>query len=69
MVRQEGNKWLRWAFIEAVTPAVRTSASLRAQYLRIKLRRGAKNGRTAVARKLAELVWTVWTEQRCYERR
>jgi len=64
---KRGNKWLRWAFIEAVTPAVRSSASLRAQYLRIKLRRGAKDARTA--RKLAELAWTVWTEQRCYEQR
>src|SRR5271156_6323253 len=29
---KRGNKWLRWAFIEAVTPAVRSSAKLRAQY-------------------------------------
>jgi|SRR5579871_1173959 len=42
---KRGNKWLRWAFIEAVTPAVRTTASLRAQYQRIKLRRGAKDAR------------------------
>jgi transposase len=66
---KRGNKWLRWGFIEAVTPAVRTSAQLRAQYLRIKLRRGAKDARTAIARKLAELAWTVWIEQRCYEPR
>ena len=66
---KRGNKWLRWAFIEAVTPAVRTSASLRAQHQRIKIRRGAKDARTSIARKLAELAWTVWTEQRCYEQR
>ena len=66
---KRGNKWLRWAFIEAVTPAVRSSANLRAQYLRIKIRRGAKDARTAIARKLAELAWTVWTEHRCYEER
>jgi hypothetical protein len=58
-----------WAFVEAVTPAVRTSSSLRAQYQRIKIRRGAKDARTRIARKLAELAWTVWTEQRCYEPR
>jgi transposase len=66
---KRGNKWLRWAFVEAVTPAVRTTPSLRAQYQRIKSRRGAKDARTAIARKLAELAWTVWTEQRCYEPR
>jgi hypothetical protein len=28
-LNQAGNKWLRWAFIEAVTPAVRSSQFLR----------------------------------------
>jgi transposase len=63
---KQGNKWLRWAFIEAVTPAVRTSPSLACFYQKIKLRRGVKDARTATARKLAELTWTVWNEQRCY---
>lgn len=31
-----GNKWLRWAFIEAVTPAIRKSAMLRRYYDKIK---------------------------------
>lgn len=66
---KEGNKWLRWAFIEAVSPAIRSSPYLRAYYLRIKARRGAKDARTATARKLAELTWTVWTERRSYEER
>ena len=63
---KQGNKWLRWAFIEAVTPAVRTSPALACFYQKIKLRRGVKDARTATARKLAELTWTVWNEQRCY---
>jgi transposase len=66
---KQGNKWLRWAFIEAVSPAVRTSPYLRSYYQRIKLRRGAKDARTATARKLAELVWAIWTERRMYEER
>lgn len=66
---KQGNKWLRWAFIEAVSPAVRTSPYLRSYYQRIKLRRGVKDARTATARKLAELAWTVWTECRSYEER
>jgi transposase len=64
---KQGNKWLRWAFIEAVTPAVRSSPYLRRYYAQMKARRGTKDARTATARKLAELAWTVWTEQRRYE--
>jgi len=66
---KEGNKWLRWAFIEAVSPAIRVSPYLRAYYMRIKARRGTKDARTATARKLAELCWAVWTEHREYEER
>lgn len=66
---KQGNKWLRWALIEAVTPALRASASLRKYYAQLKTRRGAKDARVATARKLAELIWTVWTERRCYVER
>lgn len=63
---KRGNKWLRWAFIEAVTPAIRKSAMLRRYYDKIKARRGCKDARAATARKLAELAWTVWTEKRLF---
>lgn len=66
---KEGNKWLRWAFVEAVSPAVRSSPYLRASYERIKNRRGTKDARTATARKLAELSWAVCIERREYEER
>lgn len=66
---KQGNKWLRWAFIEAVTPAIMNSPSLACFYQKIKVRRGAKDARAATARKLAELTWTVWNEQRCYQER
>lgn len=64
---KQGNKWLRWAFIEAVTPAVRCSPFLRDHYLRVKSRRGTNDARCSTARKLAEITYTVWTEQRCWE--
>jgi transposase len=63
---KQGNKWLRWALIEAVTPGIVKSPWLRRYYERLKRRRGAKDARTATARKLAELVWTVWTQRRPY---
>jgi len=68
-ITKQGNKWLRWALVEAVTPAIGHSPWLRRYYQRIKVRRGAKDARTATARKLAEIIWTVWTEQRPYEER
>lgn len=66
---KQGNKWLRWAFIEAVTSAIRVSPGLRRHYEQIKTRRGAQDARVSTARKLAELTWTVWTERRRYEPR
>lgn len=66
---KQGNKWLRWAFVEAVGPAIRTSSALRRYYDGIKTRRGAHDAQVCTARKLAELAWTVWTERRCYEDR
>jgi transposase len=66
---KQGNRWFRWAFIEAVAPALRTSSSLRRYYDQVKARRGAHDARVCTARKLAELAWTVWTERRCCEDR
>jgi transposase len=66
---KQGNKWLRWAFVEAVSPAVRKSPYVRRYYEQVRARRGVKAARTATARKLAELAWHVWTERRCYQER
>ena len=64
---KQGNKWLRWAFIEAVTPAVRSSDFIRDHYMRVKSRRGTKDARCSTARKIAEITYTVWSEGRCWE--
>ena len=66
-ITKQGNRYLRWAFIEAVTPAARVSPGLRAFHERIARKNGKKAARVATARKLAEIVWHVWTEQRFYE--
>lgn len=67
---KEGNKYLRWALVEAVWPAIRRSAGLRIHYERIKARHGANGAKAAVARKLAHLVWHVlWERRRYVERR
>lgn len=64
---KQGNKFLRWAFVEAVTGAIRVSPQLRIFYERLKKRKGVKEAQVATARKLAEIVWHVWTEERFYE--
>lgn len=66
---KEGNKYLRWALVEAVWPAIRTSSWLRLHYERIKARHGANGAKAAVARKLAHLVWHVLHESRPYVER
>jgi transposase len=68
-ITKAGNRWLRWALVEAVTPATRSSAWLKSYYLGIKSRRCAKDARIATARKIACLIWSVWTEGRAYEHR
>lgn len=68
-ITRQGNKYLRWAFIEAVTPAIKVSPELRSYYERIKRRKGTKDARVATARKLAEIAWHVWSEERFYEMR
>ncbi len=40
---KQGNKWLRWAFVEAVTPAIASDAQLRARYEHLKII-GVKQG-------------------------
>jgi transposase len=66
---KRGSKWLRWAFVEAVGPATRASASLQRFYERIRDRRGSKDAIAATARKLTEMAWSVWSEERYYEKR
>jgi transposase len=63
---KQGNKWLRWAFVEAVAPAVATDPQLRAQYEHLKLK-GVNKARVAVARRLLTIAFQILRDQRCYE--
>jgi transposase len=65
---KQGNKWLRWAFVEAVAPAVATDPQLRAQYEHLKFK-GTNKARVAVARKLLTIAFQILRDQRPYERR
>jgi transposase len=65
---KQGNKWLRWAFVEAVAPAVATDPQLRTQYEHLKFR-GTNKARAAIARKLLTIAFQILCDQRPYERR
>lgn len=63
---KQGNKWLRWAVIEAVAPAVKTDAGLRAYYERVRQRKGANAAKVATARRLLTIVYRVLSQDRRY---
>ena len=62
-----GNKYLRWAFIEAVWPAIRKDLSLRELYESLKTRKGANKAKVAVARRLAIIAYRVLSQRRPYQ--
>ena len=65
-ITKQGNKWLRWAMVEAAQKAPLTSAYFAAYYQRIKERAGFARARVATARKLVEVVYGVMKTQTEY---
>jgi len=63
---KQGNKYLRWAFVEAVWPAIRTDASLRASYDQQTTKHNVNVAKVATARRLATIVYRVLTQHRPY---
>jgi len=61
-----GNRWLRWAAVEAVWPAVRADFDLRCFYERLSRAKGANKAKVATARRLLTIIFKVWKEQRNY---
>ena len=67
-ITKQGNKWLRWALIEAAQRAPLSDAWLGNFYTRI-AKKGKKIARVAVARKLLEIIYRIWKEQTPYYHR
>jgi len=65
-ITRSGNKFLRWALIEAVWPAIRKDSSLRYYYQKIKERKGANAAKVAVARRLLTIIYHILKEDRGY---
>jgi transposase len=56
-ITKQGNKWLRWAFVEAVWPAVKRDQEFRSYYQKIKARKGANPAKVATARRLLTVTY------------
>ena len=62
-----GNKYLRWALIEAVWPAIRQDLGLRMLYEKMKAKKNVNVAKVAVARRLCMIVYRVLSEDRDYQ--
>lgn len=65
-ITKSGNKYLRWAAIEAVWPAIQKDVGLRDFYENLRRRKGANPAKVATARRLLTIVYRVLSEQREY---
>ena len=63
---RRGNKWLRWAAVEAVWPAVRSDFDIRLYYQKRKKRKGVNSAKVATARRLLTIIYRVMKEKRAY---
>jgi transposase len=63
---KQGNKFLRWALVEAALHCSKESAILKRFYFRIKRKKGTKVARVATARKLWGILFRVLTQQDGY---
>ncbi len=63
-ITKQGSKWLRWMFIQAVSPAVRKNGQIAAYYDRIKRRKGIKAARVATARRLLTIAYHILKDNR-----
>jgi transposase len=65
-ITKQGNKWMRWACIEAVYPALRKDPALAVIYERLKAAKGANVAKVAVAKRLLTIAYRLLTEKRPY---
>ena len=63
---KQGNRWLRWAAIEAVWPGIRADFDLRCHYERLKRWKGANSAKVATARRLLTIIYRMLKENRPY---
>ena len=65
-ITKQGNRWLRWALVEAAHSAISSDLGLKQFYNKIAAKRGKNRAKIAVARKLLEIIYCVWKQKRPY---
>jgi len=65
-ITKAGNKFLRWAMVEAVWPAIQKDEALNQYYHRLAQRKGPNPAKVATARRLLTIVYRVLAENREY---
>jgi len=65
-ITRQGDRYIRWAMVEAVHHAVAHDAALASFYRLLKHKKGTAKAKVAVARKLLSAVWYVLTRQQPY---
>lgn len=60
------NRWLCWALVEAVHPALKADHDLRVFYDRIRRRKGHNTAKVATARRLLTIIYKILKEKRPY---
>jgi transposase len=63
---REGNRWLRWAAVEAVWPAIRHDRGLQLFYQKYASRKKPNVAKVATARRLLTIIYTILKEGRNY---
>ena len=65
-ITSEGNRWIRWALVEAAVPASYADIEIRERLNTLRKKKGANVAKTAIARWLLKLVYHVLKERRPY---
>jgi len=65
-ITKQGNKYLRWALIEASQKAIIKDPYLKAIYDKISYKKGRQKAKVAIANKLAHIIWAVLKYKRPY---
>jgi transposase len=65
-ITSEGNRWIRWALVEAAVPASYADAEIRERLNTLRKKKGNNVAKTAIARWLLKIVYHVLKERRPY---
>lgn len=65
-ITKQGRKQARWLLLEAAEHTIKSPGPLRAFYLRLRKKRNHNVAKTAVARKMAEIIWHLLSKDEDY---